>query len=970
MSSTLTVAEGPPVAPAFEYEAFISYRRSDGKAQARALRQRLLGIRVPSELTSAAPNRRLRVYLDQIYERATDDFFEHTIKPALRVSRHLVVVQSPSAAQRLSDGRLNWLEREIEYFRSLPPDGRSISVAVTFGDLAGALPGRLHETHPNIERHDLRRWRWYRTAGAEDELVTLAATLHDIRPADMPVMRQEDARRRRSQRRTRVSLAATAAVLVVLAGGIALRQSAAAREAVVRRNTALAATLWNRLDFSDPQRATPDELNALWALVSADAAVRAEFLDQLPGNPLLAARLGRGREWLLRAMLLRWPSTRAQSVYDAVLAAVDVTSDDHRLQELSLALLSAATILTPQQAQAAFPALHRKLTSNEDTEKCGAFEWGLRGLASQLPSDTVAATFMAVVNSLVAARADAQVASLGSVAQALAQRMPERDTTAAATVVLDAFPRVEDGVHQAALALSLIPLEERLTTEQIHAAFDALLKSMDGADADELSAILPAMSALSARLSAREASAGFAALIRAVDVANPETELLDAIGTTALVVAGRLDPRGARTAFAIALRAIAATSDREKLAEALGVAAGGAALEMSEDEAGAAYFTVRGTIFATADAPRRGALTIALHGLGRRLSSVDADTNLFFASAGIGVSPTNAAALALASAPLADRIPADKVMNMLDLVMDQIRNSTDASRLSGLRAIAQHLAARLGPAETRTFAAAILTDLQRDKDLHRVAAFGAALDGAADRVTSQQADALLPLIVAAVLRTDILTLESWAGVGAKLAVRMSPAAAASQFPRVVAAIQEAGTIPQYDALTAAADVMAEKVSPALAATAYLPLLSVLDQTASMANFPAFERIARRKGGLSAVEQDQIRSRLAWATTPGGARVWAEAIVRLLPRADGTVFVTTLVDALKFPTSAGDATNVLLDGIRSHNDGAPGAAAGLAANLAWIGTTYPAIDLSVPPACQGPPNTEFVCPAPPLAAGRR
>jgi len=40
----------------------------------------------------------------------------------------------------------------------------------------------LDETHPNIERVDLRRWRWYRPATFDDQLMTLAATLHDIRP--------------------------------------------------------------------------------------------------------------------------------------------------------------------------------------------------------------------------------------------------------------------------------------------------------------------------------------------------------------------------------------------------------------------------------------------------------------------------------------------------------------------------------------------------------------------------------------------------------------------------------------------------------------------------------------------------------------------------------------------------------------------------------------------------------------------
>src|SRR4051794_4129690 len=96
-----------------KYDAFISYRRADGRRYAVALRRALLDFRFPRGFDDA-PRRRLAVYLDTIYERATNDFFEETIQPALRTSAHLIVVRTPRAIQARADGQPNWVEREIE----------------------------------------------------------------------------------------------------------------------------------------------------------------------------------------------------------------------------------------------------------------------------------------------------------------------------------------------------------------------------------------------------------------------------------------------------------------------------------------------------------------------------------------------------------------------------------------------------------------------------------------------------------------------------------------------------------------------------------------------------------------------------------------------------------------------------------------------------------------------------------------
>ena len=111
----------------FTYDAFISYRRSDGAATARWLRQRLIQYQ-PPRLLSPNQATKLRVYLDTIYERATDDFFEKNIKPNLDHSKHLILICTADAFIARADGKANWVMREVECFTDLPQGNNLIPV--------------------------------------------------------------------------------------------------------------------------------------------------------------------------------------------------------------------------------------------------------------------------------------------------------------------------------------------------------------------------------------------------------------------------------------------------------------------------------------------------------------------------------------------------------------------------------------------------------------------------------------------------------------------------------------------------------------------------------------------------------------------------------------------------------------------------------------------------------------------------
>ena len=64
----------------FAFDAFISYRRSDGRKTAHWLREALDGHRLPQELRTTG-TAKLRIYLDTVFERATEDFITRTSSP-------------------------------------------------------------------------------------------------------------------------------------------------------------------------------------------------------------------------------------------------------------------------------------------------------------------------------------------------------------------------------------------------------------------------------------------------------------------------------------------------------------------------------------------------------------------------------------------------------------------------------------------------------------------------------------------------------------------------------------------------------------------------------------------------------------------------------------------------------------------------------------------------------------------------
>jgi hypothetical protein len=218
-----------------EYDAFISYRRSDGRRVAEWLRRELENFRPPKKLAHVAV-KKLRIYLDTAYERGTDDFYENSIRPALLASRYLVVVATPDALVR-APGKTDWMQRERTDFANCP-NARNVLAVRGAGEFPGTLPADLAESFPNIEIVDLRgagRLSFLnplRATRLAAEKLKLLAPLLDVRLEDVPALRQEEEQRQQARLGATAGLGFAVFALVAGASVFAFRSLWTAQEAL------------------------------------------------------------------------------------------------------------------------------------------------------------------------------------------------------------------------------------------------------------------------------------------------------------------------------------------------------------------------------------------------------------------------------------------------------------------------------------------------------------------------------------------------------------------------------------------------------------------------------------------------------------------------------------------------------------------------------------------------------------------
>ena len=244
---------------------FISYRRRDGLAMARWLRDRITNFNPPPELRTKIAKmdaevggKQNRVFFDMSYQKPNVDFWDEHIAASLCRSRTLILLQTPSVFERLDDGEANWCEREIETFLKYYGDPSRILVVMAPNAPIDRFPAPLEKISARWDWVDLRffsesTWSRFRHGNHYDPLLSkILAKIYDISDGDLPLLNREFEKGRARVRRA-LTMAAGAA-FVSLSGlttwAFIERNKAAEAEkiairerdsAIVQRNAALVA---------------------------------------------------------------------------------------------------------------------------------------------------------------------------------------------------------------------------------------------------------------------------------------------------------------------------------------------------------------------------------------------------------------------------------------------------------------------------------------------------------------------------------------------------------------------------------------------------------------------------------------------------------------------------------------------------------------------------------------------------------
>jgi len=287
------------------FDAFISYRRSDGRKAAAWLRKRLIEFPIPDEIVAdrGKQSLELRVFRDRDYELATEDFFEKRIRPALQSSRFFVLVATPNALKRRPNGQQNWCQREIDEFLSVPENEGRILVARAAGEVGDALPEAIEQRYQRMDQIDILEageWQWpfsRRKTELEKSVAAIAGRLLALDVEKIPILVRE-AERLQQKRAKWWAIGLSVVFLLVLGFAVwaliernnanfaALQAEERARQAEISKERSLAAQ-----NYAEYQRVLARSGSESGADASELAAIAPKYQRQSENHQALAKSL-------------------------------------------------------------------------------------------------------------------------------------------------------------------------------------------------------------------------------------------------------------------------------------------------------------------------------------------------------------------------------------------------------------------------------------------------------------------------------------------------------------------------------------------------------------------------------------------------------------------------------------------------------------------------------------------------------
>jgi hypothetical protein len=224
------------------------------------------------------------------------------------------------------------------------------------------------------------------------------------------------------------------------------------------------------------------------------------------------------------------------------------------------------------------------------------------------------------------------------------------------------------------------------------------------------------------------------------------------------------------------------------------------------------------------------------------------------------------------------------------------------------------------------------------------------------QVVPDEAPELLSALLGGLFRTSFGSVREQSKAATALISVLPSASAELVLEKVEEFVITSGHTSNEDlnqAIVQVADALVLRLSPDQAQAA---LVRVLDRQWHMRVSEARDELGQIAAVLSTRIKSDLRGNslalarweLSTSGSDGESTAWALAIADLLPQDPEERYTEGLVEILKYPTAAGAAADALIERIRKRDATAPGAPAGIQANVAWIAKKFPSVDLATPP----------------------
>jgi hypothetical protein len=727
--------------------------------------------------------------------------------------------------------------------------------------------------------------------------------------------------RQRRERFLKTGAIITAAIATALAFA-AVYASIGFYLAQERAEFALGQGLWRELEFSGSNLTTA-EINALWQISEASGRVRDGFLAPLTSDhpdPSAVLRFARRPKTVSRALgLAGFSRAFAETILTAVLESLSTSTDPRQIQALSEAIAALPAHATPDQTSRALAPVLRALADPTNYPHLGELATALRALAPVLTTEQAGAAMNASLHSLMRTANPEQLLALAGAMQALAQDQNANQARVILISLSEALRSTADAHQILALTEAAQVLADRLDRIAAADRLAALLRSFRGTmDPASLQAFGPVVQSMVDKLSPKDVEAQLDSALVALDDPTDYAQL-QAIRRGLVVLAGKLPSDYAGIAFTKVSAELTATIDPDRIQALAGVVQAIARKLSVQDAANA-----RNAVFAawriSNDPFAIESLADALHDIPGTSSSeqLSAARDHAFALFDRLRDPEGLAALARALRLLSISLTRAQVDAVGAHFIPVFLKATDPDELMALASAVEALADNLPEDAARMAQDAFVSAMTNTSDPDRLAALTLAVRSLRIPLDHPAAHAAL----AAHLRvlgstTDPDQLTTIANGVQALAAKLDAADSQSAVSPIVLALEGIDPAP-LPALEQALEALLSRLNEAQLRESlrsiYNEIGTTTDPNLLKVQAQMFAAIAKR---LTPDEADRMSKLAQWhlaeAKAPAEASAWAAAIVALA-KVHPDAMLSTLVDALKYPTAAGAATDILLDAI--------------------------------------------------------